>query len=167
MLLVEDEDVVRTVAAEQLCDLGYQVLEAKDGVAALQLLQATSLVDLLVTDVGLPGGLNGRQVADQARERCPRLPVLFITGFAGNVLEEQLAPGWRSTASRSRSTRWRHGSSSSCRGGRDRRPHDDPAGRLAAGLRPVIARSFPFDQIVNAHWLMEPDAEVGRILVEV
>ncbi len=93
VLLVEDEDVVRSVAAEQLRDLGYRVLEAKDGVAALQLLQANSRVDLLVTDVGLPGGLNGRQVADQARESHPALPVLFITGFAGNVLREQLAPG--------------------------------------------------------------------------
>ncbi len=93
VLLVEDEDVVRAVAAEQLRDLGYRVLEAKNGVAALQLLQATGVVDLLVTDVGLPGGLNGRQVADQARETRPTLPVLFITGFAGNVLKEQLAPG--------------------------------------------------------------------------
>ncbi len=93
VLLVEDEDVVRSVAAEQLRDLGYRVLEARDGVAALQLLQANSPVDLLVTDVGLPGGLNGRQVADQARESRPALPVLFITGFAGNVLREQLAPG--------------------------------------------------------------------------
>ncbi len=93
VLLVEDEDVVRAGAAEQLRDLGYQVMEAKDGVAALQLLQAPSPVDLLVTDVGLPGGLNGRQVADQARENRPTLPVLFITGFAGSVLKEQLAPG--------------------------------------------------------------------------
>ncbi len=93
VLLVEDEDVVRAVAAEQLRDLGYRVMEAKNGVAALQLLQATSPVDLLVTDVGLPGGLNGRQVADQARENQPTLPVLFITGFAGSVLKEQLAPG--------------------------------------------------------------------------
>ena len=93
VLLVEDEDVVRSVAAEQLRDLGYRVLEARNGVAALQLLQANSLVDLLVTDVGLPGGLNGRQVADQARESRPALPVLFITGFAGSVLREQLAPG--------------------------------------------------------------------------
>ncbi len=93
VLLVEDEDIVRAVAAEQLRDLGYRVLEAKDGVAALQLLQATHLVDLLVTDVGLPGGLNGRQVADQARESRPALPVLFITGYAGSVLKEQLAPG--------------------------------------------------------------------------
>ncbi len=93
VLLVEDEDVVRAVAAEQLRDLGYRVLEAKNGVAALRLLQGAGRVDLLVTDVGLPGGLNGRQVADQARESRPSLPVLFITGYAGSVLKEQLAPG--------------------------------------------------------------------------
>ena len=93
VLLVEDEEVVRSVAAEQLRDLGYEVLEATDGAAALDLLQAGTRVDLLVTDVGLPGGLNGRQVADAARERQPDLPVLFITGFAGSVLKEQLAPG--------------------------------------------------------------------------
>ena len=93
VLLVEDEEVVRSVAAEQLRDLGYEVLEATNGAAALDLLQAGTRVDLLVTDVGLPGGLNGRQVADAARERQPDLPVLFITGFAGSVLKEQLAPG--------------------------------------------------------------------------
>ncbi len=93
VLLVEDEEVVRSVAAEQLRDLGYAVLEATDGGAALDLLQAGTRVDLLVTDVGLPGGLNGCQVADAARERQPDLPVLFITGFAGSVLKEQLAPG--------------------------------------------------------------------------
>ena len=93
VLLVEDEEVVRSVAAEHLRDLGYEVVEATDGVAALDLLQAGTRVDLLVTDVGLPGGLNGRQVADAARERQPDLPVLFITGFAGSVLQEQLAPG--------------------------------------------------------------------------
>jgi CheY-like chemotaxis protein len=69
------------------------VLEAADGPAALRLLGVGSRVDLLVTDVGLPGGLNGRQVADAARERRPGLPVLFITGYAGSILKDQLAPG--------------------------------------------------------------------------
>ncbi len=93
VLLVEDEDGVRSVAAERLRELGYRVLEAKDGPAALRLLHSGARVDVLVTDVGLPGGLNGRQVADAARERRPGLPVLFITGYAGDALEEQLAPG--------------------------------------------------------------------------
>ena len=94
VLLVEDEAQVRHVAAEALRDLGYQVLEAPTGVAALELLQdARRRVDALVTDVGLPGGLNGRQVADAARLERPGLPVLFITGYAGTALQDQLAPG--------------------------------------------------------------------------
>jgi len=92
VLLVEDEAVVRALAAEQLRELGYVVLEAEDGSAALRLLRSEARVDVLVTDVGLPGGLNGRQVAEAARERRPVLPVLFITGFSGSVLEQQLAP---------------------------------------------------------------------------
>jgi PAS domain S-box-containing protein len=93
VLLVEDEEGVRAVAAEHLREFGYTVLEATDGPEALGLLRSSRRVDMLVTDVGLPGGLNGRQVADAARERRPGLPVLFITGFAGAVLDGQLAPG--------------------------------------------------------------------------
>ncbi len=93
ILLVEDEEAVRAMAVEQLRDLGYAVLEAEDGAAALRLLKRETRVDVLVTDVGLPGGLNGRQVAEVARQTRPSLPVLFITGFAGSVLKEQLAPG--------------------------------------------------------------------------
>jgi len=92
LLLVEDEADVRTAVAEHLRDLGYRVLEAGDGPAALRLLRGVPRVDLLVSDVGLPGGLNGRQVADAARERQPSLPVLFITGYAGTFLDGQLAP---------------------------------------------------------------------------
>ena len=93
VLLVEDETQVRELAAERLRELGCSVLEAADGSAALRRLRANSRVDLLVTDVGLPGGLNGRQVADAARERRPGLPLLFITGYAGDILEGQPAPG--------------------------------------------------------------------------
>ena len=92
LLLVEDEAEVRTVAAEHLRDMGYRVLEAEDGPGALRLLREAPRVDLLVSDVGLPGGLNGRQVADAARERRPGLPVLFITGYAGTFLDGQLGP---------------------------------------------------------------------------
>ena len=91
VLLVEDETDVRTATAERLRHLGYRVLEARDGAAALRLLHEVPRVDLLVSDVGLPGGLNGRQVADAARERRPGLPVLFITGYAGTLLDGQLA----------------------------------------------------------------------------
>jgi PAS domain S-box-containing protein len=95
VLLVEDEAEVRAMAAEHLRDLGYTVLEAMDGPSALRILQDTrgSHLDLLLTDVGLPNGLNGRQVADAAREHRPGLPVLLITGYAGGALEGQLAPG--------------------------------------------------------------------------
>ena len=93
VLLVEDEQEVRAVLGERLREAGHRVLEAADGPAALRLLNAGAHVDLLVTDVGLPGGLNGRQVADAARERRPALPVLFVTGYAGSVLDSQLAPG--------------------------------------------------------------------------
>ena len=95
VLLVEDEAQVRAVAAQALRELGHHVLEAGDGAAALRVLQGSlgARVDVLVTDVGLPGGLNGRQVAEMARERRPGLPVLFITGYAGAALEGQLVPG--------------------------------------------------------------------------
>ena len=95
ILLVEDEAEMRAMAAEQLRELGYRVWEAADGPEALRVLYGSrsAQVDALVTDVGLPNGLNGRQLAEMARERCPGLPVLFITGYAGDVLEEQLAPG--------------------------------------------------------------------------
>jgi PAS domain S-box-containing protein len=86
VLLVEDEEAVRGPAAERLRELGYRVLEAADGTSALRLLQGSPDLDLLVIDVGLPNGMNGRQVAEAARERVPRLPVLFITGYAGSTL---------------------------------------------------------------------------------
>ncbi|MGI4954570.1 MAG: PAS domain S-box protein, partial [Janthinobacterium lividum] len=93
VLLVEDEPEVRAFVAERLRELGYAVLEAEDGAAALRLLRIAPRLDILVTDVGLPGGLNGRQVADAVREALPGLPVLFTTGYAGEALAESLAPG--------------------------------------------------------------------------
>jgi signal transduction histidine kinase/CheY-like chemotaxis protein len=93
VLLVEDEADVRATAAELLGELGHQVLEAEDGPSALRLLTRTAHLDLLVTDVGLPNGLNGLQVADAAREHWPGLPVLFITGYVDDALNGQLAPG--------------------------------------------------------------------------
>ncbi len=85
VLLVEDEAAIRAMAAEMLAELGCRVLEAADGPAGLRILEGGARIDLLVTDVGLPGGLNGRQLADAARERRPALPVLFITGYAHNA----------------------------------------------------------------------------------
>jgi PAS domain S-box-containing protein len=82
VLVVEDEAVVLGVLTEGLRDLGYQTLHATDGRAGLEVLRDAGPLDLLVTDVGLPGGMNGRQLADQARQLRPGLRVLFVTGYA-------------------------------------------------------------------------------------
>jgi PAS domain S-box-containing protein len=90
VLVVDDEPIVRMLVSEVLKDAGYIVIEAADGAAALKVLQSNARVDLLVTDVGLPGGMNGRQVAEAARVLRPSLKVLFITGYAENSV---LGPG--------------------------------------------------------------------------
>ena len=82
VLVVDDEPAVRMLVADVLSDLGYVSVEAADGAAGLRVLRSDIRVDLLVTDVGLPGGMNGRQVADAARVLRPNLKVLFITGYA-------------------------------------------------------------------------------------
>jgi len=94
VLVVEDEPVVRGVILEMLAEQGYQMLEAFDGPSGLQILRGDEAIDLLITDVGLPG-MNGRQLADQAREMRPGLKVLFITGYAENadMAEGFLPPG--------------------------------------------------------------------------
>jgi PAS domain S-box-containing protein len=84
VLVIEDEPVVRGVILEMLVGNGYQALEAVDGPAGLKIMCSDQRIDLLVTDVGLPG-MNGRQVADQAREIRPELKILFITGYAESV----------------------------------------------------------------------------------
>jgi PAS domain S-box-containing protein len=84
VLVVEDEASVRALVIDVLNDLGYRALEAPDGPAGLAILRSPQRIDLMVTDVGLPG-MNGRQVADAAREQRPDLKVLFITGYAESV----------------------------------------------------------------------------------
>ena len=86
ILLVEDDVDVRTLTAETLRQLGYSVLAAADGPAALAMLDGTPDVRLLFTDIGLPGSMNGRQLADAARRRRPELKVLFTTGYARNAI---------------------------------------------------------------------------------
>jgi PAS domain S-box-containing protein len=86
VLVVDDEATVRMLATEVLSDLGYVSVEAPDGVSALKILQSKQRVDLLITDVGLPNGLNGRQLADAARALRAGLKVLFITGYAENAV---------------------------------------------------------------------------------
>jgi light-regulated signal transduction histidine kinase (bacteriophytochrome) len=85
VLVVDDEPVVRMLVGDVLRDLGYGVIEAADGAEGLRILRSKQRVDLLVSDVGLPGGLNGRQLADAARVHRPGLRVLFITGYAENA----------------------------------------------------------------------------------
>ena len=86
VLVVDDEPTVRMLVTEVLADLGYMAIEAEDGAAGLRTLNSTARIDLLVTDVGLPGGMNGRQLADAARIGRPGLKVLFITGYAENAV---------------------------------------------------------------------------------
>lgn len=95
VLVIDDEPSVRMLITEVLEDLGYTVVEAADGAHGLGVLESDQLIDLLVTDVGLPGGINGRQVADAGRTIRPGLKVLFITGYVHNGMEweEQLEPG--------------------------------------------------------------------------
>jgi CheY-like chemotaxis protein len=95
VLVVDDEPTVRMLVSDVLKDFGYTALEAPDGVVGLNLLQSETRIDLLITDVGLPNGLNGRQMVDAARVARPDLKVLFITGYAENARfgNDQLEPG--------------------------------------------------------------------------
>jgi len=90
VLLVEDEADIRSLTAETLRDRRHIVIEAEDGNAALTALRERlttgERIDILVADIGLPGGINGRQLASAAREHLPDLPVLLITGYAGHAL---------------------------------------------------------------------------------
>jgi PAS domain S-box-containing protein len=95
VLIVDDEPTVRMLVTEVLAELGYAAIEAADGMSGLKVLQSNVRIDLLITDVGLPGGMNGRQMADAARAVRRGLKVLFITGYAENaaVGNGHLEPG--------------------------------------------------------------------------
>jgi PAS domain S-box-containing protein len=95
ILLVEDENDVRAYSASALRELGYRVIEASNGAMALRLLQQRPEVVLLFTDIGLPGGMNGQQLSDRARDIRPDLKVLFTTGYARNAITHggRLDPG--------------------------------------------------------------------------
>ena len=85
ILVVDDETAIRRLIEEVLDDLAYTVIGAGDGAAGLKIVQSGVRIDLLITDVGLPNGMNGRQLADAARAIRPDLKVLFITGYAENA----------------------------------------------------------------------------------
>ena len=97
VLVVEDEPVLRMLMVEMMTDLGYTTLEAEDSAAGLQMLQSAASIDLLISDIGLPGGMNGRQMAELALAERPDLKVLFITGYAENAVfnHGHLAPGMK------------------------------------------------------------------------
>ena len=80
VLVVEDEFLIRMTLAEALSDEGFDVVEAESGDDALSILQTDPAIKLLLTDIQLPGVLNGRTLAKQARENMPSLPVIFMTG---------------------------------------------------------------------------------------
>ncbi len=86
VLVVDDEKTVRFYITDVLEDEGYAALHAENGAAALEIMRSEAKVDLLITDVGLPGGLNGRQLADAARVARPELKILFITGYAESAV---------------------------------------------------------------------------------
>ena len=94
ILVVEDDEALRNYTTEILAELGYVVLEAHDGPSALHVLE-NKRIDLLFTDVVMPGGMNGRQLADEAVRRRPQLKVLFTTGYTRNAIVHhgRLDPG--------------------------------------------------------------------------
>jgi PAS domain S-box-containing protein len=89
ILVVEDDDALRAYTVEILSELGYHVFEAQHGLDALPMLEAPRQIDLLFTDIVMPGGMNGRQLADAAQLRRPGLKVLFATGYTRNAIVHQ------------------------------------------------------------------------------
>jgi len=85
VMIVDDEATVRMLVSEVLTENSYRILEAHDATSAMKILNSNQPVDLLITDVGLPGNMNGRQLADAARAMRQGLKVLFITGYAENA----------------------------------------------------------------------------------
>jgi CheY-like chemotaxis protein len=90
-LVVEDNAALRRVVVRQLSELGYQVVEAENGAAGLQLLEEQS-IDLLLTDVVMPGGVNGHELARRARQRWPQIKIVFTSGFSEARLNGELDP---------------------------------------------------------------------------
>ena len=95
ILIVEDEPALRMLIVDVMTELGYATLEAEDSAVGLKILQSNTLINLLISDIGLPGGMNGRQMAEAALHVRPYLKVLFITGYAENAVfnHGHLVPG--------------------------------------------------------------------------
>jgi CheY-like chemotaxis protein len=95
VLVIDDEPTVRMLVTEVLEDLGYSTLNAEDGAGGLAILRGDAPIDLMISDVGLPGGMNGRELADAALLLRPGLRIVFITGYAEHavVSHGRLRPG--------------------------------------------------------------------------
>ncbi len=95
ILLVEDNELVSRFACDQLQDLGYTVITARSGAEALECVRQTASIDLLFTDVIMPGGINGRQLAEAAKRLLPTLRVLYTSGYTENAIihHGRLDPG--------------------------------------------------------------------------
>ncbi len=141
VLVVEDDDDVRAYSIQSVRELGYQVLEARSGAVAVELLCQYPAINLLFTDVGLPGGMNGRQLAEAAARLRPDLPVLFTTGYARNAIVHggRLDPGLHLIT----------------------KPFTRQA--LAAKLREVLDQTRPTPRIL----IVEDDMLVRMVAVEV
>jgi PAS domain S-box-containing protein len=95
VLVVDDEPTIRMLIGDTLAELGYRGIEVADAESALEVLESDVNIDLLVTDVGLPNGMSGKEMVDVARVERPKLKVLFITGYADNaaITNGRLEPG--------------------------------------------------------------------------
>ena len=95
ILLVEDDALVRKYVTTQIASLGYVTLEASNAAEALKIIDDGAAIDLLFTDVIMPGGMNGRQLADEAARRRPQLKTLFTSGYTENAIlhHGRLDPG--------------------------------------------------------------------------
>jgi PAS domain S-box-containing protein len=95
VLVVDDEPTIRMLIGDTLAELGYRAIEVADAASGLKVLDSDVNIDLLITDVGLPGGMNGKEMADAARTKRAKLKVLFITGYAENaaITNGHLDPG--------------------------------------------------------------------------
>ena len=86
VLLVEDDDLIRMIMGEYLQEDGFEVVQLWNGKEAVRLLEGSDGFDVLFTDVQMPGALDGVALAEQARRRCPRIPVLVVSGYAENLV---------------------------------------------------------------------------------